>query len=292
MRYRRNADTKLRIMEREWASTGNVDLLIPINRERRRVGLPPHPDARVILANNALFEWVPRFAEQLLTAFDVYDEIDLAMHIHGLRELRDGDDFDDNAEFDAEEEQGTLIGLVRELSDEIVQLEQEQSTVRRAGIDLAMSGDFSQEYENLRRRYGVDEISLGAIPELPSDEEEETEEGTFRVSFFSPEHLAIRSRSGFNETREQIGWLQQVISRRALRIYRKALTYGVIPIIQILQQTPAMVEEWYGYELRELDDLADKIEIATNEILNVTQGFGPSPEAIELFTHSWYKDED
>ena len=63
-----------------------------------------------------------------------------------------------------------------------------------------------------------------------------------------------------------------------------------MPINQILEQTPAIVEEWHEYEISELDDLADKIEIAINEIVDTTQGFGPSPEAIERFSESWYKD--
>jgi hypothetical protein len=274
-------------MEREWASTGNLDLLLPINRVRRQAGLPPHPDARIILANNALFKLVPRFAQQLLTALEVYDEIDIPMYIFHLRELRGGDDFDENEEIDIEGEAGTLIELVKSLTDEIRQLESERRDVSLAGIDLSNNEDFSPEYENLRRRHGIDEISLGEIPEIPSEDEDSSS-----ISFFSPQHLAIRARSGFEEAGEQIGWLDQVISRRALRIYRKALAYGALPTIQIIEQTPAIIEEWYDYELAELDDLADKIEMLTNEIVDVAQGFGPSPEIIRLLSNSWYGEAE
>ena len=51
-----------------------------------------------------------------------------------------------------------------------------------------------------------------------------------------------------------------------------------------------MGNAWFDYQLSDMDDMADTIEIAINEIIDVSQGFGPSQEAIERFSKSWYRD--
>lgn len=272
MRYRRNADSRLREMEREWIASGNLDLLIPINRERRRAGLSPHPDARVILANNALFEWVPRFAGQLESALQVFDEIDIPMYIGGLPEegLRE-----------------QVIALV----NEIQQLETERRICSRAVTDINFGEDLDSEYSELLSRHGVSLIPLGGIQEIKEDEEE----GEMSFHFFSLAQRQQQARSGHQENLELWGRIYQLVSRRALRIYRKLLAYGALPMNQVIDAVfdgVTLAESWFDSELNDLDELADKIEIATNEILDVTQGFSPSPEAIELFSNSWYKDED
>jgi hypothetical protein len=285
MRYRRNSDTDLRSMEREYASTGNLQLLVPINRKRRQAGMPPHPEARIRIANNALFEWTPSFAQNLMSILSMYDEIDISMYIYGLREARaaiDGD-YDIEAPLGNAQDAGTLVQAVMDLTDDIQELEQQYRVASTAGIDFTMSGEFSDEYEELRSQHGVSPIALGDVPDLPEDEE--------GVVYFMARGVREQlARPGADATREQIGWLLQLVSRRALRIYRKLLAYGALPINEVIENDPEIIPEWYNYELATLDELADKMHIAIGEILDVTQGFGPSPEAVTLFTKSWYKD--
>ena len=282
MRYRRNADAELRDLEREYMTSGDPQLLLPINRKRRLMGMPPHPEARLRIANNALFEWVPSFAQNLMSVLDMYDEIDIPMHIHYLREARaniDGD-YDIEAPL-GEQDENTLVQAVRDLTDDIQELEQQYRTASTAGMDFTMSGEFSEAYEELRSQHGVSTIALGDVPDLPEDEE-----GV--VYFMSRGVREQLARPGSDAAREQIGWVLQLVSRRALRIYRKLLVYGALPMNQVVENDPEIVPEWPNYELATLDELADKIHIAMGEILDVTQGFGPSPEAIEIFSSSWY----
>jgi hypothetical protein len=269
--YRRNADTKLRTTEREYAATGNRELLIPINRLRRQAGLPPHPDARIILANNLLLEEVPSFAQSLLTFLDVYDEIDIPMYMADMPEAG-------------------LREALMALTDEIQQLEWDRSACNRAVMDIQFGNELGEEYLNILSRYGVSPVRLGEAPELKEREILEEEDGARKIPLFSPEVIQQWSRVGFQDLLEQRAWILQIISRRALRIYRKLLTYGALPITEVVENTPEIVEGWYEHEIADLDESADKIEIAINEILDTTQGFGPSPEAIELFTPSWYRD--
>ena len=65
-----------------------------------------------------------------------------------------------------------------------------------------------------------------------------------------------------------------------------AVTFTVNKIA--MREAPEIIDDWYDYELHALDKDVDAIETAMNEIVDVTQGFGPSPEAIELFSASWY----
>lgn len=282
MRYRRNADSQLSLLEREWRSTGNRNLLKRINSVRQRAGLSPHPDARIIFANNALFELAPRFLEQLQTMLDVYDEIDIPMHIYALRELYSGvADYDINLPAGAPQDENTLIALLIQTNDEIRDLEQEYRTVVRASTDFNLGSDFSEEFEELRQRRGVSPITIGELAEMP----EQDPEGIY---MFRPEQLQRMASPGHNAGLEKIGWLGQLVARKALHLYRKLLTYGMIPVNQIYTADPEMIGAWYDYEISELDTMADQIEIAMNEIIDVTQGFDPSPEAVEMFSSSWY----
>lgn len=286
MRYRRNTDDRLRSMEREFASTGDLQLLVPINRLRRQAGLPPHPEAIIRIANNALFEWLPNFAQSLMSAISVYDEIDIGMHIHRLRDTMEefvGGEYNVEAPYGDPQDEGSLVEAVVQLAEDIEQLKQEYSIVSRAGVDFNISGDFSGAYENLRARHGIDPVVLGGTPELPEDQA-----GT--VYFFSRSAREQQARPGSNAAREQIGWMLQLVSRRALRIYRKLLAYGVFSMPQVLENDPEVISEWEDSELQQLDQLADKIHLAIGAILDVTQGFGPSPETIEIFSQSWYQD--
>lgn len=267
MRYRRNADSRLREMEREWSATGNHDLLIPINLERRRSGLPPHPDARVILANNALMEWAPDFANQLDTVLQVYDNIDIPVHIGELPE--DG-----------------LREQIIALTGEMQRLERERRLFNRANVDLRMGDDLDEDYLSLLEQRNASLPALGEVPDVP----DEALPGS--AFFHSKATRQQMRRSGFDLRVEQWAWMLQIICRRALRIFRKLLLYGAIPIGDIIQEDyedGTVAEDWFMTEWHDLDEKADNIETALGEVVDVTQGFGPSPEAIELFSPSWYK---
>lgn len=89
MYYRRNADTALRNLEKEFNTTGNEDLLIEINLLRQRHGLPPHPSSRITVAR----EYLTDHGCQLLGLVrEFYNELDAPMYIETLpedSELRD-----------------------------------------------------------------------------------------------------------------------------------------------------------------------------------------------------------
>lgn len=268
MRYRRNADIRLREMEREWSSTGNRDLLIPINLERRRAGLPPHPDARIIIANNALFEWTHRCASQLTTILQVYDNIDIPVYIDELPQ--DG-----------------IREEIVSLTNELQLLEQERRLLDRANIDIRLGDELDEEYISLLKQRNI------SLPTLGEAQEVEDEASTGSMFFHSKQMREQMTRSGFDARVEQWGWTLQLVCRRSLKIFRKLLLYGVIPMREILQEDyedGTLAEDWFISDWHDLDELVDNIEIALNEIVDVTQGFGPSPEAVELFGSSWYRD--
>ena len=56
MLYRRNTDSKLRDLERQYATTQDKVLLKQIDNERRRSGMPPHPATRIAVAEDRLAE--------------------------------------------------------------------------------------------------------------------------------------------------------------------------------------------------------------------------------------------
>ena len=56
MLYRRNADSKLRDLERQYAATQDKILLKQIDSERRRSGMPPHLATRIAIAEDRLAE--------------------------------------------------------------------------------------------------------------------------------------------------------------------------------------------------------------------------------------------
>jgi len=270
MWYRRNADTHLRKLEREYQSTGNRDLLLPINRERRRAGLAPHPEARIVIANSALFKLVPKFAQQLLTALEVYDEVDIPMY---LAELPAGE--------------GSLQSQLLELTEEIEHLEEERRTVSRAIVDFNVGEDFSPDYIEILNRHDVRQINLGEIPKI---EEEPEEPGN--IPYFSSQQRQQMARGGYEETLEQLGRVMQLVSRRALKVYRKLLAYGALPMREIIENDPEIATNWPDYELAALDEQADNIEIVINEIIDTTQDFGPSPDATQLLAPSWYGEPE
>jgi hypothetical protein len=272
MKYRRNSDSKLRDLEREYFQSNDVDLIVPLNRARRQSGLPPLPQGRAILANNYLFEALPKFASALLTLMEVYDEIDIPMYLHELGDA-------------PIEEAGGLRAEVVSLVDEIARLTEESRACSRASTDFMLTGDYPDDYLELLRQGGMGRIPLGM-----ADEEDEEEQNEERFHFFSAQSRKQMSRDGHEANLEQLGWMHQLVCRRALRIFRKLLLYGAIPINQILENEPGMGNAWFDYQLSDMDDMADTIEIAINEIIDVSQGFGPSQEAIERFSKSWYRD--
>jgi len=265
MRYRRNSDKSLRELEREYYETGDRQLLMGINRVRRRAGLPPHDDARFIAANNALGDLLPSFANILTTFIEVY--LDLPMYLWGLNEDADNDEVEGNLL------QQRVMGVI----DEIGLLEREWREVSNETAGMSMGVPSDPEYTRLLGRYGLRTVELGPEVDVPEP---------------PPGYLSIMSkhsyRKGFGDRALQAGIMFRAVCERAVRIFRKLLIYGAVNFQQILLEEPETRDEWDDSQLGHMDDKLDEIDVAYHELGDTTLGLYPSAAAQEMFSDAWY----
>jgi len=260
MIYRRNADIRLREMEREYSATGDKSLLHPINIVRRRAGLPPHDDARIIVANDFLFDAFPRLANVITTFIET--DTDIAEMLYLDEDMEEPHPLHDH-----------LIAL----TNEIQRLETEWRIVSREVGSAAMGQDSDPEYVTLLARHGLSPTQLG--PEIDVEDE-----GEFAIRMVSRHSY----REGYRDRANALGFMFRVVCERASRIFRKLMVLGVVDVAQMLAEDPEMADEWEDWPLGNMDSIMDNIEIAYQEIGDVSLGLHPRPDAIEMFSGDWY----
>jgi hypothetical protein len=263
MRYRRNADNQLRKIERDYSSTGDRSLLIHINQIRRRLGMPPHDDARIIAANTFLLDAFPRLASRVTEFIDVYTDIPMILY-------QDED----------MEEQHPLYDRLIGLTEEIEQLRDEWRVVSNEVSRTESGMESDSDYAALLTRHGLSPTQLGPEVELPEKEGDD-----FEIRAVSKHAY----RKGYSDRVYALDFMFRVVCERASRIFRKLMAYGVVNADQMLEEEPEFAEDWWDSPIGSIDELMDKIEISYQEIGDVTLGLHPRPEAIEMFNDDWYQ---
>ena len=257
--YRRNSDSELRELERQFAQSSDPALMIQINRVRARSGMPPHPVSRINAAHQLLSDIMCRgVASQIREFVDTY--LDPAMHISTIPA--------------ATEMREAAIQTLEEFDRFIT----EWRTVSNEAIGAQVGQPEEPEYVELLARYGLKVSPLGPEVDIP-----EAPEGY--VSFLP----ASAYRSGIRGRLDNFYIVSRFVCQQSIRAFRNMQLLGFVNFQDIFEEEgEEMAQAWSDYPLGIIANYLNQVEMALDEIDRASMGINPSQEAIELFSQQWY----
>ena len=257
--YRRNSDSELRELERQFAQSGDPALMIQINHMRSRAGLPPNPVSRIKAAQELLSEIMCRgVASQIREFVDTY--LDPAMHLAEIPE-------------DTEMRDRALQTL-----EDYERFTSEWRIISNEAIGAQMGQQEEPEYVQLLNRYGLNASPLGPEEEIP-----ETPEGY--VAFLP----AAAYRTGMRGRLDNFYVVSRFVCQQSIRAFRNLQLLGFVNFQEIIaEEGEEMAEAWSDYPLGVIENYLNQVETALDEIDRASMGVNPSQEAVELFSAQWY----